>query len=270
MTSFKLIATLAALVVVAQLGACSGGGSAAGGAAPTTATATVPPGGVNGDITLLFMGNSHTAVHDIPQSVAALVRAQRPSKTVGVANAPGSMFLEERIGHQPTLDLLGSRRWSAVVLQAQKYSASGLFTYSTHEAVELVRRARNGGATPVMFPEWPRAGIRETQTIYDLHVSIARQAAACVAPIGQAWDTAATRPQPPVLHDADGNHSTRAGAFLAALVIAATITGDSPRLMRDVPESGLDASTQAFLRAAAADAVQATSPRQWCPLDAPV
>jgi hypothetical protein len=264
-----------ALMMAVWLAACSGGGSVTVGAPNVTITAgsgnsggnTGTPTGsgtVSGDITLLFMGNSHTAFHDVPATVAALVRALRPGKTVGVANAPGSMFLEERLNDAATMQLLASRKWSAVVLQAQKISSSGLFVYSTSEAVALSRRVRDSGATPALFAEWPRAGIAETQTIYDIYVGIAKQAPACVAPIGQAWDLALARRPSLTLHDSDGNHAAPAGAFLAAVVIAATLTGDSPRGMPDIVVSGVDSGTQAFLRGIAAEATETTSPRLWC------
>jgi len=117
---------------------------------------------------------------------------------------------------------------------AQKYSSSGLFEYSIDGAVELVHMARVAKAVPILFPEWPRRGVPETQRIYDLHVSIARREPACVAPIPQAWDLALARYPTLVLHDADGNHSAPAGAFLAALILATTITGISREISRKV------------------------------------
>jgi hypothetical protein len=156
-----------------------------------------------------------------------------------------------------------------VILQAQKYSTTGQFTYSTEEAKALVRAARDQHAVPVMFPEWPRRDIDETQRIYDLHVSIAQETPACVAPIGQAWDLALARHPGLVLHDADGNHSAPAGAFLAALVLYATIAGRSPADLPHLPQVALSVDTQATLRAIAAETVQLVPPRQWCPADPP-
>ena len=118
-----------------------------------------------------------------------------------------------------TLELLQGQRWTHVVLQAQKYSSSGQFQYSTTEALALIRLARAAGAQAILFPEWPRRGIDESARIYELHVSIAQREPACVAPIGQAFDLAALRQPALLLHNADGNHSAPAGAFLAALML---------------------------------------------------
>lgn len=213
------------------------------------------------------MGNSHTDFHDVPGMVAALVRTVRPGRTVLAEQAPGYLFLDERLRDAATLTRLNSRRWSAVILQAQKYSSSGQFTYSTSEAEELVRKVRQQGAQPVLFPEWPRQGIAETQRIFDLHVGIARIAPACVAPIGQAWDVAARLTPDLVLHAADGNHSTPAGAYLTAVVLAATLTGTVPLEFATIALPAVDAGTQQRLRAAAAEALQAHPPRSHCPGD---
>jgi hypothetical protein len=199
--------------------------------------------------------------------VAAMVRAARPELRVEAVEAPGWMFLDERAAHGPSLDLLAAGPWSFVVLQAQKYSASGQVDYPIDGALELVRRARLAGAVPVMFPEWPRRGVAETARIFDLHVSIAQLGPACVAPIGQAWDLSLARHPGLVLHDADGNHSAPAGAFLAALVIATTMTGSAPDALPDLPGVGVGAQDQALLRRIAAETVLVWPPRQWCPAD---
>lgn len=254
---------LAALALA--LAACGGGD---GGSSPATGNPPPPPPPpATAQVTLLFMGNSHTSVNNLPGMVAAMVRVARPGMSVLATEAPDWMFLDERSTHVPSLELLRERNWTYVVLQAQKYSSSGAFDYPIDGAVALVRKAREQHALPILFPEWPRRGIDETQRIYDLHVSIARVAPACVAPVPQAWDLAAARHPTLVLHNADGNHSAPPGAFLAALVISNTMTGFAPDQLPEIPGFGVDGATQALLRAVAAETVLAYRPRQWCPAD---
>ncbi|UUZ46551.1 hypothetical protein LP420_21655 [Massilia sp. B-10] len=50
-----------------------------------------------------------------------------------------------------SMSAFASQKWSAVILQAQRYSTSGTVEYSIVEAVELVRRTRQIPALPVMF-----------------------------------------------------------------------------------------------------------------------
>ena len=263
-TRGRIIKSAMAIGLALWVVACGSGGGSAGGAGDMgSASATA-------DISVLLMGNSHTSFNNLPGMVAAMVQAARPGKTVAAVEAPGWMFLDERISDAGSLALIRSRRWSAVVLQAQKYSASGQYDYSTAEANEWIKLAREAGAMPVMFPEWPRRGIAETLRIYELHVSIARKTPACVAPIGQAWDLSAARHPGIVLHAGDGNHAVAAGSFLAALVIAHTITGASPNDLPAFPQFGIDADTQGKLRAVATETVQTISPRLYCPDDRPL
>ena len=215
------------------------------------------------------MGNSHTAVNNVPGMVAAMVRAAKPGKTVAATEAPGSMHLDERADDAATLALLQNQRWNYVVLQAQNYSLSGEFFYPTTGAEKLVRLSRQAGALPVLFAEWPRVGIAETQIIYGKYVSIAMKEPACVSPIPQAFDLARARFPLITLHAADGNHSAPAGAFLASLVLFATITGLPTTDLPDVPALGVDADTQLKLRGIANETVQTVAPRLWCPADRP-
>lgn len=251
-------------LLLCGLSACGGGA----GSVPVAPIDLVPPVNVVAadEINLLFMGNSHTIYNDVPGSVAALLRATRPGKVVTAVTAPASQFLEAHWQDATTLGLLRQRPWSAVVLQAQKYSASGTVEYPTVQAENLAREVRRLGAVPMLFPEWPRLGIAETQRIYDVHVSIAQRQPACVAPIGQAWDIAMRSPAL-VLHDADGNHANSNGSFLAALVIYASLTGLPPADLPSLDGRGVDAATQALLRAAAAEAVRLHAPRALCPTD---
>ena len=183
----SLLHCFIALLLATLLTAC---GSGAGGASSADNTAsTLPPSTssatASADISLLFMGNSHTSVNNLSGMVTAMVKAGLPNKTVAGMDAPGWMHLQERSTDPATLALLKSQRWSFVILQAQDYSQSGLYFYPTTGAEELVRQSRAASATPIMFPEWARRGINESQRIYDLHVSIAMKEPACVAPIPQ-------------------------------------------------------------------------------------
>jgi len=250
------------LVAAFFLSACGSGGGTA-----STPSAPAPPSGGTAQVSMLFMGNSHTSVNDVPGLVMRMVRAAWPDKTVEAVTAPTWMSLEDRAHDAASLVLLRSRPWKFVVLQAQDYSSSGLYSYPIDGAVALVGESRKVGALPILFPEWPRRGINETQRIYDLHLSIAREAPACVPPIPQAFDLAIARNPELVLWAEDGNHSAPAGAFLAALVIATTMTGVAPDTLPAFPNVNVEAATQAKLRSAAAETVLAYSPRAGCATD---
>lgn len=253
---------MAALVLaLASLAGCGGSSSSdnnSDGATPATAQPA-------GEVALLFLGNSHTHLHDMPGLVSRLVAAARPTSNVVAATAPGSMFLDERWLDPPSREAFASRAWSSVVLQAQRYSSSGTVDYSTVEAQSWVRSVNEAKAMPVMFPEWPRLGIDETTRIHALHVSIAQAQPACVAPVPQAFDLAATLGVTVPLHESDGNHASAAGALLAAYVLAGTMIGAAPRDAPNLDGVGVDDATQALLKEAAARAIEAEPPWRWCP-----
>lgn len=220
------------------------------------------------EVAVLMMGNSHTSANALPRQLEAMLEARFPGRTVAVVEAPNWLFLDERLADPMSRALLRSRPWLAVVLQAQKYSSSGAYHYSTTAAEEWIQEVRKVQALPVLFPEWPRRGVNETARIYDLHVSIARKQAACVAPIGQAWDLSLTRHPALTLHARDGNHSAMAGTHLAALMLFTTITGASPLSLPTLPKlSSLDSTVQSQLRQVAADTAQSVAPRLHCPED---
>jgi hypothetical protein len=252
------------LLATLLLAACGGGGG--GGAGPSDPPPPPPPA-ARPDVQILLMGNSHTAANGLPLMVAAMVRAAWPGRTVEAVEAPVWMTLQQRAGDTASLALLRSTRWRFVVLQAQEYSSSGQFLYPIDGAVALVKESRSLGALPILFPEWPRAGINETQRIYDLHLSIAREAPACVPPIPQAWDLALGRHPDLVLHAPDGNHAAAPGSLLAAMVIMATMTGVSPASLPDIDGFGVDSAVQGRLRAIAAETVTVFPPRTGCPGD---
>ena len=220
-------------------------------------------------VSVLMMGNSHTGLNALPQRLQAHLQARLPGRAVSVTEAPGWLFLDERQADAASMALLGGQRWQAVVLQAQRYSSSGQFTYATVEAQALIRQARAQGAVPVLFPEWPRRGVDETSRIEGLHQSIAQAQPACVAPVAAAFDVARARQPGLVLHADDGNHSSPAGADLAARVLAATIAGGVLPVTDGAAgePADVDPTVRAVLQQAADEAMRQSPARRWCPAD---
>jgi len=80
----------------------------------------------------------------------------------------------------------------------------------------LIAQSRAIGALPILFPSG-RGGINETQRIYELHLSIAREAPACVPPIPGLGLSLARQPDL-VLH-APMETTRRHRSLLAAMII---------------------------------------------------
>ncbi|MCP4272799.1 MAG: hypothetical protein GY781_12680 [Gammaproteobacteria bacterium] len=181
-----------------------------------------------GDFELLFIGNSHSSSNDLPYLVSKLIESGQPGIIANGFVAPNWGFLDELLNDGTTNKVLTNRSWTHVILQAQKYSSTGLYYYSTNAAEEWIRRIHAQNAIPIMFPEWPRRGnTEEGPRIHDLHLSIASREPACVAPIGLAWEESIARKPELILHAADGNHNNLTGALLTAYVFYEVITGQS-------------------------------------------
>ncbi|KAA1420983.1 hypothetical protein F0U44_01185 [Nocardioides humilatus] len=214
---------------------------------------------------ILFLGNSHTQRNDLPDTVAAMLRASRPRVDAVVAVAPGLMHLDERATDEATLDLMRSRQWDVVVLQAQNYSLSGSGSYPNDGSIALVREVRESGALPVLFAEWARRGIDETQIILDTYRAIADQQPACLPPIPETFDHALAEDPRLRLLASDGNHSSAAGAFLAALVLYATISGEDVRALPDIETPGVSDGLQGHLRDLASQELAQIPAARGCP-----
>jgi len=219
---YNMIKHFIIILLIPSIFACKGNNSG------TTYTAEEINDIAVGDYDLLFIGNSHSSSNNLPYLVTSLIETGQPGTIANGSLAPGGGFLDERLNDGTTNDVLIGRAWTHVILQAQKYSSTGLYYYPTDAAEEWIRRIHAQNATPIMFPEWPRRGnTEEGPRIHDLHLSIASREPACVAPIGHAWEESIARYPEINLYANDGNHNNLKGALLTAYVFYEVITGKS-------------------------------------------
>ena len=201
------------------------------------------------DFDLLFIGNSHSRVNGLPLLVKTLIERGEPGKTVNAQAAPANSFLVEHLANSSTNELVESKAWTHVILQAQKYSSSGLYSYPTNAAESWIRIIKSKNAIPLLFPEWPRRGnYEEGQRIYDLHLYIASQEPACVAPIGLVWDEVIATYPALVLHAPDGNHSSLEGALLTAYIFYQVITDKQASALPYIEQINVSSFVQKQLR----------------------
>lgn len=189
---------------------------------------------------VLLIGNSHSAVNHLPQILEAMLKLAYPGVPVKVVRAPDYGFLDEHLGMTRTRKTFADGQWTHVVLQAQKYSTTGRYNYSTAAAERWLRKTRERGAKGVMFPEWARVGHDEEATrIHALHTKIAAKEPACVAPVGMAWQHMQGQSPDLRLHSDDGNHASLAGSLLTSMTLLGVIGGGLPELpvFNDIPVS---------------------------------
>jgi hypothetical protein len=198
---------------------------------------------------VLFIGNSYTAVNDLPGVVSRFGGFEVAEHT------PGGQTWE---GHaaDPEVAALILKGWDYVVLQDQSDQAF-IATTGVKPALQwLDAEIKATGAKTVLYMTWAKHEDGELITeatrfledvllvrYYQRH---AEAIGALVAPVGRAWERALRDPTV-VLHAADGSHPTEAGTYLAACVLYATLTGKSPV---DLGDGGLhvDAALAKLLR----------------------
>lgn len=204
---------------------------------------------------ILFVGNSHTSNHGLPNLVQEMLVACGAGTEIAVEAAVGP-FLDQHLTFPVTQEKFTKRNWDVVVLQAQQYSTSGKYAhlYPIEPAIEWIKRVKKQGGLPIMYPEWAQVrGGDEGMRTYQLHCAIAAQEAARVAPIGQAWYRAIRENPKLELHAGDGNHSSLAGSFLTACVLFGTISEISPSKIPYLPQVKLAPALQEELRQYAHD-----------------
>ncbi len=177
------------------------------------------------DVSALFIGNSHT--WNLHTTIERLFAEAHPDKKVCIARAPGNGFLVDHARDKKTRDLIELGPWDYVILQAQKYSTTGRYSYPYDGALELSKLAQEQGSKIIMFPEWSQRGKPgEHLRINKIHHEIAAQTGAIVAPIGDCWDAVLKTAPNANLYAGDGNHASPLGAYLNACVFYSLLASE--------------------------------------------
>ncbi|MBE5810522.1 MAG: SGNH/GDSL hydrolase family protein [Clostridiales bacterium] len=187
---------------------------------------------------ILFLGNSFTFFHDLPEMVAELLNAEVKG------NLRGGAYLHQHIDPSDELcavtrKLLTEERWDYVVLQDQ---SQGPITHPmefTRAVAALSQMIRAAGATPVLYETWAYEEGSDTlastgMTFFEMQKKLsagyhtaAEANQTLLAPVGQVF--AASRKTIQLYDVGDHYHPSSAGSQLAAETIAATIQMDQAR-----------------------------------------
>jgi hypothetical protein len=177
---------------------------------------------------VLFIGNSLTAFHRLPDLVAALANAQGFALESESLTA-GNFSLEDHWRSPHVLKLLRSRAWDFVVLQQGPSSRPESRVLLARWAKRFAEEIAKNGALPALYMVWPFEGQKNGfAQVAKSYRDAAKSAKARILPAGEAWERC-LRVQPQLeLYLDDGLHPTPAGTYLAALVITQGLTGLAP------------------------------------------
>ena len=179
---------------------------------------------------VLFIGNSHTYLHYMPQMLVQLVKAADCGFDLAVDQSIGEgASLEWHWNNGPTRQKMRSRKWDYIVLQDRSGGPlENLNSFQKHARL-LDAEIKKLGAATIMFLTWANRDLPDTQVLLaEAYCRTAIDLQALVAPVGPAWTRAGQASTGLVLHHKDGRHASPAGAYLTACVFYAILFNTSP------------------------------------------
>ena len=210
-----------------------------------------PPPRTN--LRVLFIGNSHTFVNDVPGLVTALA-ARIGCKVTAKSVVAGGQTLEGHWNGPEARSLIDSEWWDFVVLQEQStrpvVDPEGYRRFAT-QFCDLARR----DAVPLLYLCWAREDAAATQdALTERAIDVTKAAKDVeVCPVGEAWRKVRNE-RPQIALFTDGNHASEAGSYLTACVFHAVLHRANPAgLPPEVTTAGgtrvaVDEATAAFLQ----------------------
>lgn len=197
---------------------------------------------------ILFIGNSYTAVNNLPAIFGAIVKNSGNPVPVITAVTPGGQTFKGHLAYAATQSAINAGNWDVVVLQDQSQEPAFAEIDAQNRAdmlqsaAELCRRIRlkNPNARIFFYETWARhanywvtsqhrdegANPREMQARLRKWYGVVAQANhASVAPVGDAWEYHYSTPNPTRLHASDNSHPAFVGSYLAGLIFYSKIYG---------------------------------------------
>ncbi len=215
---------------------------------------------------ILFVGNSHTYVCDVPGLVQQL--AEAGGHNVEIYEISQGMYsLKEFADPEDEMGeilnaALTEEQWDVVILQEK--TASALSVYAEDEmygaARDLDGRIKAAGGQTAFMMTWPMkdgAGSFSRKTIYEMlsegYRKIAEELDALLIPGGEVLMTVLEQNPELELWDEDGQHMSEAGAYMAACSAYAVLFQETP--VGNSFLGGMDEDVAASLQQAAAAVV---------------
>lgn len=180
---------------------------------------------------VLFLGNSHTYLHYMPQMLGELARAADRGLPLNIDQITGEgAGLQWHWNNSASRDKIRSERWDRVVLQDRSGGPlEELESFQVH-ARRLDEEIRRQGAKTVFYMTWAKKDDPQSQKIIaDAYGQIATELGAVLAPVGLAWEKAQALDEELNLHHIDDRHANPSGAYLTACVFYAVFFKASPQ-----------------------------------------
>jgi len=197
----------------------------------------------NDTMQVLFIGNSYTHYHDLPQTVKEIAETQQINMEY-TAIHPGGTRLAQHLQSEEVINTIKRGIWNYIVLQEQS-TAPALPTeqviknvYSAASGLDSLIHEYNNNARVIFYMTWGHKngsqkqvknyplintyqGMQERLKISYLEMTY-RHDAWC-APVGMAWQRVRQEHPDYILYEHDRSHPSALGSYLAANVIFTTL-----------------------------------------------
>ena len=182
---------------------------------------------------ILFIGNSHTYMNDMPELVREIVEnAAGEACEVFMLAYPGKTLkwhmAEEYFSERFSI-LHGGFDYCVIQERAHPMPEEAETVAYAARIAELCRKA---GTVPVIFETWAEKAKPENQEAMNRRYrNLAESQGILLAPVGEIWTAAQAELQERFnadLYNTDGAHASAAGVWLIATVLTKVMTGKLP------------------------------------------
>lgn len=179
-------------------------------------------------VEILFIGNSHTYVNDLPAIVQKIASEDGYEADV-VMIAHGGWYLKQHIQEPDIPFNIRYGHYDYVVLQEHSHPFDCIDDYR-EAAATLVNWIRAAGSTPVIYGTWSmKAQEFEQARMNQVNRELADNLGAVLAPVRESWWTYMRSYPNLELYAEDGAHASPQGSEYAAKIIWTSIRTDMAR-----------------------------------------
>ena len=229
------------------------------------------------ELSILFIGNSHTHFHDLPEIIKEIAGSIGDNIYVEMS-APGGYEFERHFKDAVTLAALSSREWDYIVLQESGWRVAlppveasiQVYPFAdslkreitrTNPDAQLVLYVTHGYEQGVMtiepqWCEWDPSVCNQngmSKRIQETSKELARIFEAESAPCGPLWHVIKTKNSQLDLFEPDGVHPNIVGSYANGLCIYSVIR--KRRLLNVFSPSGIESEVAQFVQETVANAL---------------
>ncbi|MBP5548292.1 MAG: T9SS type A sorting domain-containing protein [Bacteroidales bacterium] len=187
------------------------------------------------NLNVLFIGNSYTAVNNLPQTIKNIASSMGDNMTYQ-SNTPGGCTLSQHCSNH-SMELICEGGWDIVVLQEQSQYPSFPQSQVEAEVFPYAKRlvdsvySNNYCAEPMFYMTWGRKNGDADNAVYfpvlgtyegmdsmlcERYTYMAQVNDASLCPVGRVWRYLRCHNPDIELYQSDGSHPSQAGTYAAA------------------------------------------------------